>query len=199
MIGFAKKIGMTRIFVDGKFVPVTALLLEDNYIIQTKTEDKDKYKAVQLAAFEKKDDTDPVKGHFKKYLGEEKAFHCLGEFQADFPEDKKVITIEDFEESGNYKISGLSMGRGFAGAVKRWGFAGQPRSHGHDHVKAVGSIGGRWPQRVPKGKKMAGRYGSKQTSVKNSLLLAIDKENKLLFVKGSVPGSNQGFLKVEKV
>lgn len=198
-VGFAKKIGMTRIFVDGKNTPVTALQFGQNFVLQPKTLDKDGYKAVQVAAVKKKKGTKASLGHAKKYAGVEAEFQYISEFKVDLPEEKKIIDISDFSQNDLIDISGEVIGRGFAGVVKRYGFAGQPASHGHDHVRAVGSIGSRWPQRVDKGKKMAGHMGTNTVTLKKVKVLAVDSENKLIFVKGSIPGANSSYLKIQKV
>lgn len=198
MFGFAKKIGMTRIFVGDKATPVTALELGDNTILQLKTNEKDGYTAVQLGAFpRKKASSKPAAGHIKKHIKADVGadFYCLAEFKREVEEGKNQFTIEDVKEGEMLDIVATSKGRGFTGAVKRYGFAGQPKSHGHDHVRAVGSIGSRWPQRVSKGKKMAGHFGNEQITVKNLKVVAIDPEQKLFFVAGSIPGPNKGFVK----
>jgi large subunit ribosomal protein L3 len=200
MVGFAQKIGMTRLFLNGRATPVTALKLGKNQIVQVKTKDKDGYEAVQVAAFEKKTKTKPETGHFQKHLTKEVCFHCVGEFQITLPEDKKELGLEDFAENDMLKVSGQSIGKGFTGVVKRYGFRGQPKSHGHDHVRAPGSIGCRTePGKVHKGQKMAGHQGAAQTTVTGLKVVAIDSEKELLFVGGSVPGANKSFLKIQKM
>lgn len=94
-------------------------------------------------------------------------------------------------------ISAQSKGRGFAGAVKRHGFHGAPASHGHDHPRAVGAIGQRFPQHTRKGLRMAGRMGGKQATVKNSLIISINEQAGLILVKGGVPGAPNGMVKVK--
>ncbi len=198
MFGFAKKVGMTRLFVENKTVPVTVLEFDTNNVVTKKTQEKDGYIAVQIGAFTRRRTSKPVKGHLTKneITGDPM---IIGEFKIDLPEETKEISIADFSKDDVLKITGTTKGRGFTGAVKRWGFAGQPASHGHDHERAVGSIGARWPQRVLKGKKMAGRSGNSANTVKGMVIIDIDPENKLIFVKGSVPGANHGILKIEKV
>ena len=94
------------------------------------------------------------------------------------------------------KISGKSKGRGFAGPVERHGFHGAPASHGHDHPRAVGSIGNRFPQHTRPGMRMAGRMGGKNATVKNSMIVSIDTEAKLIVVKGGVPGHPESIVKI---
>ena len=113
-----------------------------------------------------------------------------------FDEEGKVIpvtlietNVSNFKEGEKVKISGISKGKGFQGAVKRWGFAGRGASHGvkHEHRK-IGSVGSSFPQRVIKGKKMPGRMGNKRVTIRNLKIVKIDTENNLLAVKGAVPG-----------
>lgn len=200
-VGFAKKIGMTRIFIDQKAVPVTALEFGETVVVQTKTKEKDGYEAVQLGAFPRKSKKTPksITGHIKKHSDvENNGFYCLKEFGSDLVGDKTKITIEDFEVGSHFDVCGTTKGHGFTGVVKRHGFAGQPASHGHDHERAPGSIGSRWPQMTVKGKKMAGHDGNTKNTVKNLKVVAVDKEQGLIFVAGSVPGPNSGYLSIAK-
>jgi len=199
MIGFVKKIGMSRIFVEDKIVPVTVLLYETNYVLQTKTLEKDNYQAVQIGAYKKSKSNKAILGHIGKHTELDHNLLQLGEFQVELEADKKTIEISDFNLDDKINISGITKGKGFAGVVKRYHFRGQPASHGHDHKRAPGSIGARWPQRTLPGKKMAGRMGNEARTVQNQTIVAIDSENKLIFIKGSVPGANGNYLKIQKV
>lgn len=201
MFGFAKKIGMTRIFIDEKSVPVTALEVDKNHVVQIKTQDKDGYNAVQIGSFPKKTKSPKARtGHVKKQADLDHDFYCLEEFRdIELGEDKKVFDINDVTEDLLLDVTGRTIGRGFTGAVKRWGFAGQPASHGHDHKRAVGSIGARWPQRVGKGKKMAGHHGDSTKTIRKMKVVGVDAENNLFFVEGSVPGANSSYVKIKKV
>jgi large subunit ribosomal protein L3 len=195
-VGFAKKIGMTRLFIEGRSVPVTALEFGDNRFIQKKTLEKDGYVAVQLGAFEKKtESTKPRVGHIAKHAESGmRDFYCLKEFKISVPEDKKGTDFSELAVGVALDITGTTKGHGFTGVVKRHGFAGQPASHGHDHERAPGSIGSRWPQMTVRGKKMAGHDGNTQQTVKNLEVVARDEEQKLFFVAGSVPGPTNGFV-----
>jgi large subunit ribosomal protein L3 len=196
MLGFAKKIGMTRLFVNGQSIPVTAIHFGEQFVLQRKTEDKDGYVALQVAAYPKKNGTKARLAHISKYNSDLTTdFHCLEEFDTDSTANP---TLTDFTTDDVIDITGVTKGRGFAGVVKRHGFAGQPRSHGHDHTRAPGSIGCRWPQRVPAGKKMAGRMGTETVTIKKAKIIAIDTENNLIFIKGSLPGANSNYLKIQK-
>ena len=199
-LGFAKKIGMTRLFVEGKNTPVTVLQFGKNYVLQKKVTDKDGYTAVQVGGVTKKKGTSGKIGHVKKYANLDTDLRFISEFRDEaVADDKTVFDINDFQVNDEINISGIVIGRGFAGVVKRHGFAGQPASHGHDHERAPGSIGSRWPQRVLPGKRMAGHMGTNQVTLRNVKVLAIDTENNLLFVNGSVPGANSSYLKLKKV
>jgi large subunit ribosomal protein L3 len=196
MLGFGKKIGMTRLFIKGQSIPVTAIHFGEQFILQRKTEDKDGYNAVQIAAYPQKNGTKARLGHITKHNSEITSdFHCLEEFDTDISDNP---TIADFATEDVIDVTGITKGRGFAGVVKRYHFRGQPKSHGHDHNRAPGSIGSRWPQRVPAGKKMAGRMGTETVTIKKARIVAIDAENNLLFVKGSIPGANSNYVRLEK-
>lgn len=103
----------------------------------------------------------------------------------------------DLEAGQVINISGKSKGRGFAGPVKRHGFHGAPASHGHDHPRAVGSIGNRFPQHTRPGMRMAGRMGGKNSTVKNSIVISVDPEAGLIVVKGGVPGHPTSEVKIK--
>jgi large subunit ribosomal protein L3 len=199
MIAFAKKIGMTRLFLDGKAVPCTVIQVQDSVVTQTKTVKTDGYNAIQLASCAKNRSTKAKLGHSKK-AGQDTDFKFTSEFNfVEIPEGKTSFDVNDFQTNDMLSISNNTIGKGFAGAVKRWHFAGQPKSHGHDHVRAVGSIGSRWPQRVPKGKKMAGHLGATQLTLNGVKVLAVDSENQLLFVNGSLPGANSSVMKISTI
>ena len=205
----AKKLKMTRIFQeDGKVVPVTVLEAGPCFVVQVRDKNKDGYRAVQVGFGQKKlkNITKPEKGHLEKNLSKElkSAFAYLREFRVDGedvsfkPGDE--IKVDIFEPGEKVKVTSNSKGRGFQGVVKRWGFAGGPKSHGQkDRLRAPGSIGATTPSRVIKGKKMPGRMGGKTVTVKNLEIVKIDKENNLLAVKGAVPGARGILVKIETV
>jgi large subunit ribosomal protein L3 len=198
-IGFAKKVGMTRLFLNGKSVPVTALLFGKNYILQQKNKDKDGYEAVQIGSVSRKKGKSPRVKHIQKYSGQESDFRFIGEFKdIVIPEDLKYFDISAFKENDELDISGNVNGRGFAGVMKRHNFAGQPASHGHQYERSAGSIGSRWPQRVLPGKRMAGHMGTNKVTLKKVKVVAVDTDLNLIFVSGSVPGSNNNYLKIKK-
>ena len=199
MYGYAKKIGMTRVFLDGKAVAVTALLLGDNTIVQTKTPQKDGYSAIQLAYFPKKTTSSKSRtGHVAKHAASKDAkdYYVTSEFRnVTLPEGATSVNMDHLEIGKYIDVQGTTKGRGFAGVVKRHDFKGLPASHGHDHQRHPGSIGSRWPQRVMPGKKMAGHMGAQKVTVKSLKIVGVDSENKLFFVSGSVPGANTGMVR----
>lgn len=112
----------------------------------------------------------------------------------------KVADVSVFNEGELIKLIGISRGIGFQGVVKRWGFHGGPKSHGQKHrLRAPGSIGPTSPQRVLKGRKMAGRTGGRQKTIGNIKVVSIDKENTVLMVKGAVPGYKNSEIKIQKL
>lgn len=172
----AKKVNMSQVWTeDGKVIPVTVLEAKPSKVSLLRTEEKDKYQAVQISSGKDKKEFRVNTGDFQ--VGQE-------------------IKVTDFKPGEVVNIQGMSKGRGFAGAMKRHGFHGAPASHGHDHPRAVGSIGQRFPQHVRPGLRMAGHMGAGQATVKNSMIIAVDAERNLLFVKGGVPGAPTNFLKV---
>lgn len=105
--------------------------------------------------------------------------------------------ISSFQEGGKVKISGTSKGKGFAGGVKKWGFSGRNATHGVKHEqRTIGSVGSAFPQRVFKGKKMPGRMGAERVTVKNLKIVKIEKDKKILMLKGAVPGHNKAGLEI---
>lgn len=186
------KLGMSQIFNDkGMVVPVTLVEAGPCQVTQVKTQEKDKYSAVQIGFRE-------VKKNIKKPM-QKKPFRWLREF-AD-AENYKVgdkIDISLFQEGDLVKVSGISKGKGFQGAVKRHGFTGKASvTHGTKHEeRTLGSVGTSFPERVIKGKKMAGRMGAERVTVKNLKIVKIDKENNILALEGAVPGAASTLLEI---
>ena len=178
MFILAKKLNMTQLFTeDGRVVPVTVLEAGPCKVIQVKTPEKDKYSAVQIGLGKKKREFRIMNQESGIKVGDE-------------------IKVSDFTPGQVIDISGISKGRGFAGAMKRHGFHGAPASHGHDHPRAVGSIGQRFPQHVRPGLRMAGHMGAQNATVKHSVVVAVDPAKNLLFAKGGVPGHFGSMVKI---
>ncbi|MBR2989406.1 50S ribosomal protein L3 [Candidatus Saccharibacteria bacterium] len=195
------KIGMTQIIgKDGIVTPVTVLQAGPATVTQIKTVESDGYNAVQLGFGQGKNLSKSVSGHVKK-AGEKLAPSVLKEFRTDSEPELKVgdiLTVENFNLGDKVTITGTSKGKGFAGTVKRWNFNESRNTHGFKgNIRRVGSIGSMYPQKVFKGKRMPGRMGHDQVTVKNLVVAYIDKENNLLGVKGAVPGPKKGIVTVE--
>lgn len=188
-----KKLGMTRFFnEEGEALPVTLVEAGPCTVTQVKSGEGDGYSAVQLGFSKKSKLKKPQK---------DKPFYYLKEFRGSF--DKKAgeeITADVFAPGDKVKVSGVSKGKGFAGVVKKWGFKGAATStHGTKHNnRRPGSIGSMFPQRVFKGKKMAGRMGSNRVSVKNLEIVHVDTENNTVALKGAVPGKKGGLLIIKE-
>ena len=195
------KIGMTQIIgKDGVVTPVTILQAGPVTVTQIKTIDSDGYNAVQLGYGQGKNLSKSVSGHVKK-AGENINPKVLKEFRTkDVPDFKlgDTLTVESFNLGDKVTVTGTSKGKGFAGTVKRWNFQESRNTHGFKgDIRKVGSIGSMYPQKVWKGKKMPGRMGHDQVTVKNLVVAYIDKENNLLGLKGAVPGPKKGIVTVE--
>lgn len=198
----AKKIGMTQIFEDGKFIPVTVVEVGPNFVLQKKTVENDGYTALQLGFDEKKEKntTKPVMGIFKK----------AGVNPQRFVKELRVDSVEGYELGQEIKvdvlagvefvdITGTSKGKGTSGVMKRHGFGGNRASHGVSRNHRLGgSIGmSTWPGKVLKGKRMAGQYGNETVTVQNLKVVKVDAENNLLLIKGAVPGSKNSYIVVK--
>ena len=194
------KSGMTRVFTeDGESVPVTVIIATPNRVTQVKTEDTDGYHAVQVTAGEVKSNrvNRPLAGHYAK-AGTE-AGRGLWEFRlAEAPaEDIKPgseLGVDQFEKGQVVDVAGVSKGKSFAGAVKRWNFRTQDNTHGNSlSHRAPGSIGQcQTPGRVFKGKKMAGHLGNSRVTTQNLTIVDIIPDKNLILVKGAVPGAPGG-------
>ena len=195
------KIGMTQIIgEDGVVTPVTILEAGPATVTQVKTVEKDGYNAVQLGYGQGKNLSKSVSGHVKK-AGENINPKVLKEFRTEKEPEIALgdtITVEAFALGDKVSVTGVSKGKGFAGTVKRWNFQESRNTHGFKgDIRKVGSIGSMYPQKVFKGKRMPGRMGHDQVTVKNLVVAFIDKENNLLGLKGAVPGPKKGIVSVE--
>jgi large subunit ribosomal protein L3 len=197
----ARKVGMTQIFNEsGTILPVTILKTGLCQISQIKTVTTDGYNAVQVAYGEKKLDTvsKPLRGHLEK-IGS-KGFKLLGEFSVENPTSYKLgqnLTLDLFSVGQVVKITGKSIGKGFAGNQKRHNFARGPMTHGSKNHRLPGSIGaGSTPGRVYPGKKMAGQLGNATVTIKNTEILYINKDESVIALRGSLPGKKKNILKI---
>lgn len=200
-----KKIGMTQVFgADGTVVPVTVIQTGPCVVVQKKETAKDGYNALQIGFGARKNQrvNKPEQGHLAK--AGKGAFQVLREFRtekvADYELGQEIKAADLFKSGDRVDVAGISKGRGFAGVIKRWSFAGFPGSHGtHEYFRHGGSIGNRsFPGRVFKGKRMAGHWGDERISVQNLEVVEVRGENNLVFIKGSVPGAQQGVVLIRQ-
>lgn len=199
---FAFKEGMSTIFNDqGEAVPVTVLRYEPWVISQIKTNDKDGYEAVQVACHPKKakNSNKSEKGHLAK-AGFENGAQFVKELRQTLPEGAALgaqVSIESLSKGDFVKITSKSKGKGFAGSVKRWNFAGGPATHGSHFHRRPGSSGNRtWPGRVMPGKKFPGQLGNETVTVRNVEVVEINTTENVVLVKGPVPGAKNTLVKL---
>lgn len=191
------KLGVTQVFdEDGVIVDVTAIEVGPCYVTQKKTEERDSYKALQVSYRETKEKrtNKPRIGHFKK-VGVPvakilKEFNFVDEVYEKLNEGD-TLTIEQFNTRDYIDVTAKSKGAGFAGVVKKYGFAGGVATHGtHESFRGTGSIGAcATPGRVYKGRKMPGQMGNKTVTVQNLYVHKIDTKNNIMYIRGHVPGS----------
>jgi large subunit ribosomal protein L3 len=198
----ARKMGMTRLFgEDGSHVPVTVLKLDNCQVVAVRTAEKDGYTAVQLGVGKAKVKNvgKPMRGHFAKAKVEPK--RKLAEFRVAADAVLEVgaeITAGHYVPGQFVDVAGITIGKGFAGVMKRWNFAGLEASHGVSiSHRSHGSTGGRQdPGRTFKNKKMAGHFGVERVTTQNLKVVATDLDRGLIMIKGAVPGSEGGYVMV---
>jgi len=187
---YGKKLIMTRMFDKaGKFIPVTVLNVAENVVVQEKTQEKNGYQAIQLGACLKRHLNKPEQGHLAKSKAKSAKLFEVKTNQKYNVGDK--ITLDIFLVGEKVNITGISKGKGFMGTVARHNFNTGPKTHGSNNYRQPGSIGDTGPQRVVKGKRMAGHMGAEKVTVKNSEIIHIDKEKDQLILRGPVPGPNR--------
>ncbi len=196
-----RKQGMTQLFTDdGAAVGVTVVEAGPCVVCQVRTEETDGYNAVQFGFGDKRDKlvTKPLRGHFAKAGTGNKRF--LREERLDKPAELSVgdsIDVSIFNEGDVVDVVGTTIGKGFAGTIKRHGFARGPMTHGSMNKRSPGSIGASaYPARVFKGKRMAGHMGVRRHTVKNLRIIRIDPDANLLYIAGAVPGPKDGYVQV---
>lgn len=197
------KLGMTQIFDEsGLAIPVTVIKAGPCVLTQIKRIETEHYQAVQIGFSEVKESNlnKPLLGHLNK--SKAPALKYLKEYRVksvDGLELAQKITLESFQIGKMVSISGKTIGKGFAGTIKRHNFARGPMTHGSKNHREPGSIGqGSTPARVHKGKKMAGRLGGKQSTIKNLEIVHINIDNNILVVKGAVPGKKGNILSIQQ-
>lgn len=204
MVGIlGEKVGMIQLFdEEGRAFAATVVHAPPSVVVQVKRAERDGYSAIQLGwgPLKEKRVKKPLQGHFRQAGVSPR--RVLREFRiedaAQF-EPGQELGVDLFTEGEEITVSGRSKGKGFQGVMKRWGFSGGPKSHGSNFRRrpgAIGSITG--TGRVFKGKKMAGRTGNAQVTIKGIKVLKVDPEKNLLVVKGAVPGAKRGVLELRK-
>ena len=196
-----RKIGMTEVFTkSGKLVPVTVIEVEPNVVTQIKTKENDGYEAIQLGFDTKREKlaTKASIGHtnkanttpkrfFREIKGVDISEYSLGQ----------EITCDIFKEGEIVDVSGVTKGKGFQGVIKRHGQSRGPMGHGSHYHRRPGSMGTMRPMRVFKGKKLPGHMGGLSVTIQNLEIVAVDKENNLLLIKGNVPGAKKSLVVIK--
>ena len=197
-----RKLGMTQVFDEetGAVTPVTVIQAGPCPVVAVRTQDADGYDAVQLAYDEvaERKLTKPKLGHLAKHeVGPHR--HLVEIRGAHELTPGETVTVESFEAGDSVKVSGVSIGKGFAGTIKRHNFSRGPVSHGSHNVRKPGSIGASaTPSRVRKGMKMAGRMGGKRVTQVGLSVHSVDPEENLILVKGAVPGPKNAFVEIRE-
>lgn len=197
-----RKLGMTQIFAeDGAMIPVTILKAGPCLVVQLKTEARDGYGSAQIGLVEERPMRhvpQPLEGHFSRAgvapMRRLEEFAITGDDEL-APGDEVLVGM--FSEDDYVDVSGTSKGKGFQGVIKRHGFSGGRATHGSMFHRAPGSVGqASDPSRVFPGQKMPGRMGGKRVTTKNLRVVKVDEEKNLLYVKGAVPGSRNGYVAI---
>jgi large subunit ribosomal protein L3 len=192
-----RKIGMTTtIAPDGKVSPVTLLSASANVITQVKTAETDGYSAVQLGFESQKKINKPLEGHLKKSGAKTRILKEVRTSTDDLTVGSE-ITAETFAVGDVVHVTGISKGKGFAGTIKRHNFKRGRKTHGNENYRGPGSIGSQYPQKVMKGKRMAGHMGNEQVTVRNLVVALVDLEHGVIGVIGAVPGPRKGIVLVK--
>lgn len=197
-----RKVGMTQIFApDGTLVPVTVVEAGPCLVVQRKTPDKDGYVAVQIGLVESRPDrraNRARKGHFDR--AGVAPMRNLAEVAVDGDDELKPgdkVLCDTFKEKDHVDVIGVSKGKGFAGVVRRHHFAGGAATHGSMFHRAPGSIGASaFPSRVMPGNRSSGRLGGRQATAKNLIVVRVDTEKNLIYLRGPVPGARRSLVKI---
>jgi len=194
-----RKIGMTQVFsANGNVVPVTVIEATPNVVLQKKTVDNDGYEAIQLGFSDKRAKlaNKPETGHAKKANTAPKRYIREISGSSDL-EVGAEVKVDLFAEGEFVDVTGISKGKGTAGAIKRWGFQRGKMTHGSKYHRGNGSLATiRDANRVPKGKKMHGRLGSETITIQNLEIVKVDVERNVILIKGSIPGARNSYVKV---
>ncbi|HHP50874.1 MAG TPA: 50S ribosomal protein L3 [Moorella mulderi] len=195
-----KKLGMTQVFDDkGRVVPVTVIQAGPCVVIQKRTPEKDGYEAIQVG-FEPIPEhkvNKPLRGHFAK--AGVPPFRYVRELRVEVKDYQvgQEIKADIFQPGERVDVTGISKGKGFAGGIKRHGFARGPMAHGSKYHRRPGSLGAKGVARVFRGRKLPGHLGARRVTVQGLEVIKSDPERHLLLVKGSVPGPRKGLLVIK--
>lgn len=193
-----RKIGMTQVFAEnGELVPVTVVEAAPNVVLQKKTTETDGYNAIQLGVEDKREKlaNKPEAGHTAKANTAPKRFiRELRDANVEEYEVGQEVNVEIFAQGDAVDVIGTSKGKGFQGPIKRHGQSRGPMAHGSRYHRRPGSMGPVAPNRVFKGKKLAGRMGGEQVTVQNLEIVRVDAARNLLLIKGNVPGAKKSFV-----
>jgi large subunit ribosomal protein L3 len=200
-----RKVGMTQLFdaESGSVTPVTVIEAGPCPVVAVRTPDADGYEAVQLAWEPVADRKVPKaeRGHLSN-AGIDTAYRHLVEFRGHFAEavQGESVTVELFQPGDKVKVSGIGIGKGFQGTIKRHNFKRGPKTHGSHNIRKPGSIGASaYPSRVFKGVRMAGRMGGKRVTQVGLTVHSVDPERNLLLVKGAIPGPKNGIVEIREM
>ena len=199
-----QKLGMTRVFNEaGQSVPVTVIAAGPCPVVDVRTPEKNGYSAIRLGLGERKPHkvTKPLQGMYDR-CGV-RPCRWLREFRIENSAEYKagqIVDVAVFAEGETVSVTGTSKGKGFAGVMKRWNFGGLQASHGVSvsHRKPASSGASSYPSHIFKGKAMPGHLGNERVTIKNLTVVAVDKENNLLLIKGAVPGAKNGLVLIHK-
>ncbi|MBO8172763.1 MAG: 50S ribosomal protein L3 [Bacillaceae bacterium] len=196
-----KKVGMTQIFTeDGSAVPVTVIQAGPCVVLQKKSEDTDGYAAIQLGFDDKKEQraNKPELGHAKKAETAPKRYiREIRGVNLDEYEVGQEVKADTFEEGELVDVTGVSKGKGFAGAIKRHNQARGPMGHGSHYHRGPGSLGPIDPNRVFKGQTLPGRMGREKVTTQNLEVVKVDPEKNLILIKGAIPGPKNGYVTIK--
>lgn len=197
-----RKVGMTQVFeADGTAVPVTVVQAGPCLVVQRKSADKDGYESIQIGLVDARPDRNangPAKARFEK--AGVAPMRTLAEVGFDAGDEWKAgdkVLCDSFSEKEHVDVIGVSKGKGFAGVVRRHHFKGGVATHGSMFHRAPGSIGASaFPSRVIKGNRSSGRLGGRQSTTKNLVVVRVDVEKNLIYLRGAVPGARRSILKI---
>lgn len=195
-----QKVGMmTLMGNEGRAIAITLVQADPVTVTQIKTEETDGYNAIQVASGVAKNIAKPLAGHVKQA---KVTPAVVREFRVSTPQEGVAIgdsfDVSNFETGDKVKVTGTSKGKGFSGTVKRWNFRTSAETHGGNGVvRKPGSIGSMYPQKVFRGKKMAGQMGNERVSIRNQTVALVDTENNLLGIAGAVPGTRRSLVIIE--